>query len=441
MILAGYAIVLLSIILFAIYFDLFSIKRLNVVSVLLASHIIIQFAPASQFVFAGDYASAEVFLLAAALATLLIPLGALFADTVVPHARLAVPQFYRKQSTPGPKDINRLRVLYRSLVVVSGAITAVYIILVPSWPLLDLVLSSDASHASFMEARRAASTAASIYPFAVIKLFLLPFLVSVSIAWLMMESWRPHVTRPTMIVALLIAILFCSYSGATTGVATIVAIGVLTGWHCLVMRVFNGQSKYSLLRFAVVGILLILSYPVIIALFKPIGDLGIAYILEEEILARITTKPALNAYYAFEVFPAIEPFTWFTDIGDIAILTGKEFVNTGQVISIYKGQGPFNQAPPPTLGTFYAQGGWYVVIGGYLLVGTIFRSIENLLTHSRKKGPVEVALHSVLLFGAFRVAWSKFHYVLLTETILPSILIIGVWAFVRNASFSSPQRT
>lgn len=416
----------------AVYFHLFRLGRLNAISVMLISHLVIQVGPAFLFYFNTNLPATNLYLLSACVSALLIPIGALLADLPFPDARRTMKTFYAAQFEYPRPLWRRVRRFVRLILIIGLVMTAIYVTATPGWPVLELITGSAESHSAFMQSRRDASVLALGYPFAAAKLFLMPFSVAVAAAWLIKSRRLPCVPYWTLFGIVVMALVYNSYSGATTGVATLAVVAVFVAWHRLVQDSELKVARYRRWMFVFGAIALALTYPVIIGFIKPIGEHGLTYILWEEIFARVTTKPALNTYYAFELFPGVIPYTWFSDIGDIAALTGREFVNTGQLVSIHKGQGPLNQAPPAALGTFYAQGGWPIVVLGYIFAGALFRLAENLIIRSRYKTPVEVGMHALLLFGAFRLAWSKFHYILLTETLVPIFLIIVVWYVLKR---------
>jgi hypothetical protein len=189
--------------------------------------------------------------------------------------------------------------------------------------------------------------------------------------------------------------------------------------------------------FAVVAIGM-LGYPLLVFLYRPLGqDNPLWYVLVYGVFGRIFFRPALNAYYAFEIFPQHHPFTWFADVSTWAQLRGIEFINISTVVSGYRvdAQGA---APPPSIGTFYAELGWPGVVLGALFAAALFKAVENIFFNARRIDAIHLALYSVLVYGAFRFNWGYFHPIVKTECILPTLVALAAWNLWRRLDWSLP---
>lgn len=386
----------------------------NILHPLYFFHILAQVMPAGIFLFDNGYVSAANYWLACGMTALLIPLGGLIVDTIFP-THSAAPDMTSRLAIE--KDNQQSWIFGSTLAIIAIAICGLFAIRIESFPLLDLILGNP--HSDVMKGRSEINEAGYVFGFA--RVFIMPLLF----AWILLV-WKDIKTRPRKIAAtalLVMALFYNGYSSAKTPIAMLLVIGATA----LIIRskgkLFNKSARGTLISISLLAILTI-SYPLIIFLLKPFGkENSLMTIITQGIFERILHRPAKNSYATFELFPDQLPFTFFGDIEKLSILTNAPIFKLQHEVSLYK-FGEAIAAPPPSVGGFYAEVGWAMVIVGALIAACLFRSIERLLTRKYNNTNIETALYAILVYGAFRFSWAPFHSIFMTETFMPIVLVL-----------------
>lgn len=416
------------------------LREPNVVVVMYLLHIAAQVAPAFSFLNSPDRPAAHTYFVAAAVVAPIIPIGAYIADFLV-----AVPQRRRHRYFVEPLDeAPELRSATKRLLILAalacGALFALYVVRAPSVPIATL-LQPDTDPRQFKELRASASPSETGYIFGVGRTFLMPLLFL-----LILSSWswlRTTRIGPLRVPLLAMAILYGAYTGAKTPVTQLFVLGLLL-WMIRRQRLGSSARSTSLPRWrkravGAIAIFGMVGYPLLIFSYLPLGQNNtIETVFVEGVVKRLTERPAENTYAAFEIFPSDQPFTGFADVQRLSAVMGWEPINLSYVVAQHR-KGFAVSSPPATIGAFWAEAGWPAVTLGYLVAASVMRAMENVIVRQRRKTYVHDVLLAIVLYGAFRLAWSDFTGVLLSEAVVPGLLTLGLWRVVR--SFGRRPRT
>jgi hypothetical protein len=408
--------------LMVVRFKLFSRRHLNAVQVMFVTHVFAQVLPAVLMSFDPSFPAANRFLLYNALAACLNPIGGISADRFFP--KLSVTAFYRRPIAVGSAEKKQFRNFFLVYFAFCALIFVTFVMRVPSIPVADLLFGLE-DHSALTEARRDASSQGLIYGMAL--RFFMPSLFILAIIGYGMFTGRS--TRILLVTAAAMAVLYNAWPGSKTPVAVLFLLALIT--TTLRDREHKPEGRdenRSRVRRRVINLsaaILMIGYPLLIFMLKPVGSLGVWFVLQQ-IFQRIFYKPALNSYYAFEMF-SNGLFTHFNDIKKLAQLTGNEFYNLSSEVSFYKGYDMFSNSPPAAIGNFYAQGGSFVVISGVLIAAFLFRWVENMLKISNPKTPLTITFFSITIFGAFRFSWASFHTLIMAEVFVPLLITFAIF--------------
>lgn len=413
----------------ACYFRGLNPLRPNVIGFLYLFHGLATVLPGIIFCIEGDKPLARTFLWAGILAAYLISVGGIVADIVVPRRSRSAPSLLGVPFADDGAVRLKAKMFFIGLLLVGLALFANTVSSSAHYPLRDLLTIGDA--AFYREARREVTQ--SGYMQGLSQRFVMPLLFSFAIVhWSMFRGetgWRIAAA-----FAVVLAFIANSYAGNKTPTGVLFVLGFIIWLHYRHINRQTGQDRARRLRTYLIPAIAIagaIGFPLFIYSQLPVGQTyGIMELLVHAVLRRIFLVPAENSYYAFEVFSSGEPFTYFRDMGKFAQVFGLDYYDLSTAISLYKMQGWDNNAPPTSIGTFFAQGGYPVLILGMVLAAATFRSFENVLLSERRPPPLAVAIYAILLFSAFRFSWAYFHTILLSEAIVPSILVLLLWRFV-----------
>lgn len=419
-------------------FHLFSLKSLNAIQVMFVSHVLTQIIPAMLLTFDKTLPEAQTFLLYNTIAAILIPLGGLSADLFFPKGSIS--KFYRR---PIANTLSDRKIFLRFFLVYFGFCAFIFVAYVskaPAMPLANLV-SGASDYSAHALARREATSQGLIYGIAL--RFFMPFLFVLSVIGF--SYFKTRSTRLFLFAAASMALLYNAWPGSKVPVAilfllTLTVISISSGERASSVRspAEVAKARRKRRRFMLFMILGLIGYPFVIYLFTPIGRLGFQFILEQ-IFARIFFKPALNSYYAFEMF-SDQVYTHFSDVKKWAALTGQEYFPLSTEISYYKGYDVFSNSPPAAIGNFYAQGGPTVVVVGVLVAAFMFRFAENIFRLSAIKTPVTITCMGFLVYGAFRFSWANFHTLIMSELFVPMAFVLGMFSLFQRARQNDQQR-
>lgn len=404
------------------FFPLRQFWRPGVIHLLYGFHITAQWMPGVLFFFAPEKSAGAHFLFAMSLAAVLIPLGGVAVSFVFPNTRK-----FDTLSSPenlGIKAEGDLGVLFMLLFAAVLVTIGTYIQVVPKSPLVDLL--TGAPPQSVMQSRLAASSVG--YGYGLARIFLMPFAF---IFCLMAWTRGQGVIASLAMIAVMAGVVF--YNGYNTEKMPVAMIFVLA-LMCFIYRIDSLKGMLSARQLWVLAglVAMILAYPVMIFLHIPgvVGN-GLMYLVKNGLFDRIFMKPAINAYYAFEMFPHFYPYTCFKDVEKLAHVMDWPVFHLAREVAVYK-FGTSMNAPPPSVANFYAQAGWLGVILGSVIAAFIFRLMEALLLSCKRRTAIEFCLYMMLLYGAFRFSWSNFHKIFLTETIVPVLFVLAFSTLIRK---------
>ena len=426
---------------------LFTLKRMNAIQVLLLSHVATQFIPSVLFYL--DYTDKKftaLYLISCALLTIVIPIGAYFAGLLNPLNERAK-TFRMRPVLPMVQDQQRFLLFFMIFYAICALIFVSYVARTPSFPLLQL-LSQTTAHEDLVLLRREVSTYGILYGSALrvtMPVFFLTCLVSLSI-------YKPISMKAICLAGIMIAFLYNAWPGSKTPVATLfllVTVLLVLRSRELPAAIYHKKDLSSMKRIwhkkskgLRLGIILtfafVIGYPFLIFIFLPAGQNGIGYIFES-IFTRIFLKPAENTYVAFELYNNSN-FTNFGDINVISDLFDVPYVSLSMEVAVHRGLGEFTNAPPATIGRFFAQGGMTVVALMGAFSGFLFRYIENVLLNSTYKTPLTLSVYAVVIFGAFRYSWGNFYSLLYSELFIPIFIILFIAAIFSGRFVNANSR-
>ncbi len=405
------------------YFKLYSIAHIRTTHVLYLFHMVMQFIPAIFFCLQPErYSAAPLYLTACSIAALGIPIGSLLSCWLM--GRPIHNSFELDNSTT---IITQSKYFTIGWAVLGLSIIAAFLIQAPPSPLYDLITKKD-NLLNVQMIRKEILNMGYLYGLA--RVFILP-----ALALFLLQQWK-HTSSYTikfLIFALVTLIgVYAAYPSSKTPMAMLLLLIAMLGFTHNQNRLGSFQELKAKLPLFLLLATAILAYPLLIFSMKAFGQSNsILTVMIDGVLSRIFYKPASNAYFAFQIIPDVFPFTHFRDIGKLTQLMNWEPYPLAQRIAISKHYF-LSQSPPPSIGGFYAQWGWPLVIAGPIIASTIFKSVETLVLSVKKLSPIELALYTLLLYGAFRFSWARFHNILLTECIIPVLVVWTLWQFYKR---------
>jgi hypothetical protein len=405
------------------------------------------FLPAVVFRFDHTMTQSNQFLLANCVAIVTFAMGVVFANLMMRMKVDEIDDFYRACLAGRPSFMDRVAVLTFGLICVF--VLAAYIHDVPSYPLY-LMFSRSASSQSINLLRRdvTGSTMGSPlwYLYSLSRVFFMPLLfISIIALWKSLRGW---LEKAFGVACILVVLIFNSWSASKTSVALLFVLATFF----LLMRLNevpdgSGAQLTPAMRLAasrrrwrlVLGIFgvgsLVVVYPLVNFMFRAFGQhADIPTILYEGIFKRIFATPAMLSYRQFQMFPTHFDFTNFRDVRKFASVFGLEYFDLSEATAIFQGSGANSNAPPSTLGNFWAQGGWPVIMLGFFFVGVIFQSLQLWVFRSAPRSRLTLGIVALLMWGAFRINMQGFHTVMLSEAIIPASVMLIVWRIVRTPS-------
>ena len=405
------------------YFKLYSITHIRTTHVLYLFHMVMQFIPAIFFCLQPEkYSAAPLYLTACSIAALGIPVGSLLSCWLMGR-----PIHNNFEFDNSATIITRSKYFTIGWAVLGLGIIITFLIQAPPSPLYNLI-TKQGDLLNVQVSRKEILNMGYLYGLA--RVFILP-----ALALFLLLQWK-HTSSYAIkfLIFALVALIgiYAAYPSSKTPMAMLLLLITMLSFT------YNQNSlnalqelKAKLPLFLLLGAA-ILSYPLLIFSMKAFGQSNsILTVMIDGVLSRIFYKPASNAYFAFQVIPEVFPFTHFRDIGKLTQLMNWEPYPLAQRIAISKHYF-LSQSPPPSIGGFYAQWGWPLVITGPVIASAIFKSVETLVLSVKKLSPIELALYTLLLYGAFRFSWARFHHILLTECIIPVLFVWALWQFYKR---------
>lgn len=402
------------------------------------SFIVMQYIPSLIFLADEALVQSRRFFWACTLALVMMALGGAFINLILRFRPERIGEFYRVAVNTAPT--RRTRSFVYVYGIVCALIFVMYLIEVPAYPLF-LLLTGRIGTAEANALRNIVlgpDMGSSLwYLYGVSRSALMPWLFV-----LVFSIWPYFVKSERFLMAsfMIMVLVYNSWSGAKTPTAMIFALSALV----MLMRTNKNIGRRKVPGFsrrvshqrerllALFMLLLAVSYPVFIFRFKSFGqDRSLLDILYTGVLRRVAYIPAFTSYLQFEYFPAVFNFTYLRDIPMFAALIGAEPINLSILTSL-TAYGTDSYAPPTTVGNFYAQAGFLMVILGFFLVGVMCQAMQVWVIRWVPKGPFSLAIMSVLCYGGFRISMSDFYSVFLSETIVPTLLVVGLWTFYRR---------
>lgn len=405
------------------YFKLYSITHIRVTHALYFFHITMQFIPAVFFCFYPEkYAVAPLYLLACSIAALGIPLGSLLSCWLMQR-----PIHNVFEVSDDIDIIRRSKHFTLGWAIFGAAIIISFLIQAPPSPLYALIAKQD----GFLNIQMNREIILNMgYIYGLARVFILPILA----LFLLLQWKNTHSYLGKFLIITLITFigLYAAYPSSKTPVAMLLLLIIMLGFTYNQNSLNSFQAIRSKLPLFILLSAAILLYPIFIFSMKAFGQANdIFTVIIDGVLSRIFYNPAANAYFAFQIIPDIFPFTHFRDIGKLTQLMNWEPYPLAQRIALSRHYF-LSQSPPPSIGGFYAQWGWPLVIAGPIIAAAIFKSVETLVLSVKKLSPIELALYTLLLYGAFRFSWARFHNILLTECIIPVLVVWTLWQFYKH---------
>lgn len=400
----------------------------NVIGILYVFHLLVTVIPAIVFCLEGEKPLARTFLWTCVLAAYLISVGGYLADIIGPRRAGAPASLIGAPFSESAVVQRAAKMFFLGLIVICCLLFANTVSSSSHYPLRDLLTIGDATF--YREARR--EITASGYLQGLSQRFVMPLLFTFAIAhWAIFR--KTALWRLLAVFAIALALVANSYAGNKTPTAVLFVLALLLWLHrrALDARTPTAPRRGDRLRkliFPTLALTGAIGFPLLIYSRLPVGDsYGVLELLIFAVLRRVFLNPAGNSYFAFEIFSSGEPYTYFLDMGKLATLLGLQYYDLSTVISLYKDQGWESNAPPTSIGTFFAQGGLSIVVLGMIFAAFTFRVFENVLVSCRAAPPIYVSIYVMLVFAAFRFSWAYFHTIFLSEMIVPGVLVLLLW--------------
>jgi hypothetical protein len=440
-------IVLLSYVLMVWQFDALKVFEPRLVMGFYYVHIAAHLAPSIYFLFDPTKPASYRYFWACVLTSLLIPLGGLLGRLILPVSERMVTRYFRAPVDVSPGVIRTGRWFVVGMAVLGLILLVTYIRKAPHYPLKEMIIAQVASEELAVMRRQSMGQDIG-YLYTVGRAFFMPFLF---VATLAMWRYEPHRMMKLLYLGVfLMVMVYNSYSSAKTPVVVLFVMGFCLFFQRRIIPAETRRSEAAgkprrrrAASFVALAMTVIIAvgYPLFIWQYKPLGqNHPIWEVLVTGVLHRIVLRPAINSYNAYEVFPHVRDYTYFGDVQKLAAVTGAQSVNLSQLIAAYKeGQAvkivvkgtQSTNSPPTSVGTFYAQGGWLVLVLGMLLAAMMLQVFQNIFVASHLKTPIHQAMFGVLMYSAgLRLNMSEFHSVLLSEAFVPITLFLTIYTIV-----------
>lgn len=437
--------VALSALLVVFFFNGRRILTPNVISLMFGIHLAAQVVPATVFLFLPDKPEAVRYFWACILATPLIPFGAMAANFVNHRSSYDI-YYWRawRDARMGDRllDDRKFKVFIALLGIFCIGTSVYYINVVPRSPIIGLV-TGDLGAVAASQLRLESASGSHGYLISQNTNILMPILFVLVIV--NRHKLDGVIFRSLSVCIVVAALVNNAYAGEKTPIAKLFIL--LLFYYIIAApprNSFNlGRSLRDMVRMSQLAIqrrkrllviflvgALMFGYPIFVFMLRPLGqNYPFHVVILQGVLARIFATPALNSYYAFEMYPATREFTHLHDVVKLATLIGWEPINMSFEVALYKANALLF-APPASIATFYAQFGYVGVAVGTFIAGFIFRLAENVFFNVKRVDAVALVSYSILLFGAFRFGWNYFHTILFSEAIVPALILLAVWRFL-----------
>jgi len=387
-------------------------------------HIVMHLSPSLYFLLTPGYNYAHRYFWACIITCFLIPLGGLLAYFVLAPYFRNVQAYNSLPLDSSGVTLRRCKYFVYCCGFLATALVIVYAKTQPAYPFKAMLLGM-LSNSEIVKLRLQSSRGFLYGP---TLLFFMPFVFGSSFA--MWRFLRSFASRLLLLLFMGMAFFYASYTSRKTPVVLLFLVCFIIHAFRRGMRPSHQEQKVRNFsrRHWVAAVLLavmVFAYPIFVFKFKPFGkEESVTYILLRGILARIFLTPATNSYYAFEVFPEKHDFTYFTDLYRVCKLFGLKYIDLSQFISLYKGQPEYNDAPPTSIGNFYAQLGWPGLVLQTLFTAFMFQFLQVYFTAKKRKTPLHEPIYALLLYASFRVNFADLSTVLLSEIVIPSLPFI-----------------
>ena len=391
--------------------------------------------------FTPDKYKAIPFWWANILCILFIVLGALFVSIVTKQRKNEFKNFIFdcRYSTPSLRE--RRFIVGFGLVCIG--VFFLYLTQVRSWPFLHLFKGTD--HYTLLQMRISSfgpkMNSPFWYIFGIFRTFFMPLMFLLIILF-----WKNFKTSQKVISLVVLAVIFLyqSWSSAKTPIAMLFLLLLFaflmntSAFLSLKKRLFKDKVKRTLVILAILFVAL--GYPTLVYSLKTFGqNQSLYYVLVEGVFHRIFYVPIEGSYLAFTIFPERVDFTHFRDISKLATVMGWEPINLSELVAILVYGFAFN-SPPSTIGNFWAQGGWTVVVLGSFVAGITLQGIQVSLIRMIRRDTVGLALILYLYYSAYRLCMTSFHGMLMSEGVLLVLLFAVVWKFLFRFSLKPTQK-
>lgn len=409
--------------------------KLCVVDMMFWGHFFIVLMPSIVFLFDETKDMSFRYYLAAAMGTLLLPLGALIGQTLIPLREGKRAEFrYAPLNTNPLTDGHTLKVMVGLLVICCISVTLLAIS-TSDFPLRALFTRSGVD--VFKSLRNETGESSSIINDVVLWTLAPILFVSAVLYWRYAQTLG---TKIFLIICMLVPFINNSYAGRKTPVATMFLLALFASLIASRRKSPLFHLSKRKVRLIVFFGTIICGYPIAIFMFLPAGaNYDFFELIRIGLFERIFLRPAENTYAAFALFPEQYPFTRFFDIGKIATLFGDEPIRVSKLVS-FSFRGTEANSPPTSVGVFYFQNGWPGVVIISVFVGMVLKISENILLNHVDKTVINVALYALLLNGAIRISWGQYHAVFLIEAIVPMFTLALTLAFLQRPAVIVPHR-
>ena len=376
-----------------------------------------------------EFAQAREFHLAVTLTMAAMTVGAVLANGVVRLRRGEISGFYREASAASPtrRDIRAVIGLGAVCLLVFGAFATG----ANSYPLRELLAGADTSQVNELRSMALGEESRPFWLlFGTFRVSVMPLLfICALLVW---KHARGMVTRLALGCSMTVVLVYQSWTSAKTPVAMLAAFVAIA---LLIRRPERGNRSCGR---TIVGLVLlgsiVVGYPFWIFSMKQFGQSNTAEtVVVDGIVNRIARTPAELSYTQFEIFPEQLPYTEFRDISLLSRVLDREYVNLSRTTARLA-HGTVSNAPPASPGNLYAQGGWWVLGIGSMLMGAVLHIVQVWAVRRLPASPLSIGLMVLLCWGAFRLSMTSFHSFLMTEAVVPFFAVAVMWMAYRGAS-------
>lgn len=421
------------------------IRRPTLVGVAFLGIVLTHWMPSVYFLNDPALPQALRFHLACSLALVSLAVGAALANMVSRLTPSEVGSAYDESisSIPTASD--------RRLVFVLGTFCTllflIYLTEVPQWPFFQLVTGGSPT-AELNALRRVVlgpEMGSSLwYLYGMARSTFMPILLI--LAFLIYPHATRRMHRVILVLFVVVALAFNSWSAAKTPVVllfVVLAIGALIQHPPKLARKRTRRELRRRRRLRLVAIsclAVIVVYPLFVFSLKAFGaGRPFLEVFYDGIVERIFETPAFLSYSQFELFPNSVPHTQFNDIRLWAVLMDRPYVDLSDITARMIRNNPESNAPPASIGNFYAQGGFAIVAIGFLVVGALLQSLQVWVVRRMPRSLLSVGFIAFMCWTSFRLSMTSFHSVILGEGALVALVLASLWRASRKGTSQTRQ--